>query len=312
MTSHSHNHTQDNEIFTIGRGIGPVGRWLRLLLGLYFLIFLILNPLYLNPVPPEAIAAFALSVVGYTLLIAAIYFAVFYLTGELVLSRANPWTGTLIFVGIPTALALLGFLPQPIAMAFGLYISGSLILIFFMRYGGCEVVALPSVLLNRRFTMYCPLNAVDAVERAVTPDESMVHHRVLAILSLAITIFVGGYFFLRELHVLGHGGMAINMDSRWSLLLLVPLARLMALGLLHCRSERSLRAPKVRKFGLGAVVLALAIVAFLFDSVSGYQLWTVAMALGGLVILVQSGALVLRHLRLRVPKQAPPTEAGEI
>ena len=58
---------------------------------------------------------------------------------------------------------MLGVLPPATQVAMGLYISASLMLTFFMRYGGCEVVVLPSVLLNRRYTMYCPYNAVDAV-----------------------------------------------------------------------------------------------------------------------------------------------------
>jgi hypothetical protein len=307
MTRPSHEHTHDGDnLFIIGRGIGPVGRWLRLLLGLYFLIFLVVNPLYLHPVPQEEIAAFALRVGGYTLLITAIYVAVFYLIGELVLSRMNPWTGTVIFLGIPMTLALLGFLPQTVEMAFWLYVSGSLVLIFFMRYGGCEAVALPSLLLKRRFTMYCPFNTVDAVERAVTPDESTAHHRLLAILSLAIVVFVGGYFFLVEWHVLGHDGIALDIDNRWSLLLLLPLVRLAALTLGHYRSERDLFAPNVRKFGLGAVVLALAIVAFLFDGVTGDHLWTGAMALGGLFVLFQIGTLLVRRLKPRTPTPSAP------
>ena len=300
MTCHSTTTRDGDNLFIIGRGIGPVGRWLRLLLGLYFLIFLVLDPLYLHPVPEE-IPAFVLIVGGYTLLITGIYFVVFYLIGERVLSRMNPWTGTVIFLGIPMTLGVLGFLPQPVQMAFWLYVSGSLVLIFFMRYGGCEAVALPSLLLKRRFTMYCPFNSVDAVERAVTPDESMTRHRLLAILSLAIVVFVGGYFFLVEWHVLGHDGIALDIDNRWSLLLLVPLAHSVTLTLDHYRSGRDLFAPNVRKFGLGAVVLALAIVAFLFDGMTHDHLWFGAMALGGLFVLFPIGTLLVRRLKLRMP-----------
>ena len=35
------------------------------------------------------------------------------------------------------------------------------------NYGGCEVLALPSLLFRRWYTVYCPLNAIDAAERAV-------------------------------------------------------------------------------------------------------------------------------------------------
>jgi hypothetical protein len=59
------------------------------------------------------------------------------------------------------------------------------------------------------------------------------------------------------------------------------------------------------------VVLALAIIAFLFDGVTGYQLWTGAMALGAIFVLFQSGAPLLRRLKPRTPHWTPSTGAGE-
>ena len=48
------------------------------------------------------------------------------------------------------------------------YIGISLILQWKIRYGGCEVVALPILLSKRRYTTYClPLVALDAVEKVV-------------------------------------------------------------------------------------------------------------------------------------------------
>jgi hypothetical protein len=286
--------------FIIGRGIGPVGRWSRLFLGLYFLTFLFLNPLYLHPVPNDEIVTFAVAVAGSFLLIVALYFAAFYLVGDMILSRTSPWVGTIVFLGLPSALGLLGLLPRPVQMAFGLYVGCSLILIFFMRYGGCEVVGLPSLLLKRRFTLYCPFNTIDALERAVTPDERMARLQVLTIVSQAIVIFVGGYFLLLKWHVLGHDGLVINVDKRWSLLLLVPLAQLTMSTFTHYKQDRDLFAPRVRKFGLGAVVLAVAMVAFLLDELSSQRVWAGAMAVAGLSLLVRSGALVLRRRRLRL------------
>jgi hypothetical protein len=102
------------------------------------------------------------------------------------------------------------------------------------------------------------------------------------------------------LGLLGHDGLVINVDKRWSLLLLVPLAQLTMSTVAHCRQAQDLFAPHVRKFGLGAVVLALAIVAFLLDGLSSQQVWAGAMVLGGLVALFRGGALVLRRRRLRL------------
>lgn len=305
MFRHQREPVEDEEkLFPIGLGIGPVGRWFRLFLGVYFLVFLVLNPLYLHPLPAHARATFALAVGGYFLLLAVIYFVVFLLLGGPVLSKLNPWAGTVVFIGIPTVLALLGVFPSPLQMAFGFYVGGSLILLFFMRYGGCELVALPSLVLRQRFTVYCPYNAIDAIERAVTPGKGWTRHRTITIISLGIVILIGGYFILVESNnLLGRYGVAFHIDNRWSLLLLVPSAQLVALALKHYRSEHTVFAPKVRQYGLGAIILALTIVAFLFQGVgvTGETLWIAAMGLGALSVVFQLGKRMAR--RFTLPRQ---------
>ncbi len=54
----------------------------------------------------------------------------------------------------------------------GLYIGVSLIFSFFIRYGGCEVMSIPGLIFGTRYTVYCPLNVVDAVENAVIDREA--------------------------------------------------------------------------------------------------------------------------------------------
>ena len=50
----------------------------------------------------------------------------------------------------------------------GVYIVLSFILQWRIKYGGCEVVALPIILFKKRYTTYCmPLVALDAVEKRV-------------------------------------------------------------------------------------------------------------------------------------------------
>lgn len=303
MTRHNLAQSEgEDDLFVIGQGIGPIGRWLRLFLGLYFLIFLVLNPLYLHPIPASALPGFALAVGGYLILVTAAYFIVFWLIRKPILSTLNPWAGTAIFLGIPTILALLGIFPPPLQMAFGFYVGCSLILIFIMRYGGCEVVALPSLVLKRRFTVYCPYNAIDAVERAMTPEEGSGGQRLLTIVSLAIVIFIGGYFIVvASNNLLGRYGIAVHIDNRWSLLLLVPCAQLGALALKHYGGAHSLLAPKVRKYALGAIILLLTIIAFLFQGagVTGDALWVGAMALGALFALFQIAMRLIRRFGAR-------------
>ncbi len=286
-----------NSHFQIGDGVGLVGRWFRLFIGAYFVVFLVLNPILLHPIPRADLLAFG-GKVGLSLAaIVAIYFVVFYAIGELVLSRMNPWTGTLVFLGTPTLLFVLGVLPPATQVAMGLYISASLMLTFFMRYGGCEVVALPSVLLKRRYTMYCPYNAVDAVERAVSLDVSADRERIAAIVSLAIVVFVGGYFFLVETEqLLGHYGVAFNVDKRWAFLLLIPIAQLLRRA---WKGYQSATDPSgmIGNYLLGAGVLVLALLVFVVDGLSDSAVWRAVMVLGGLVVvgeLLQRAASAFR------------------
>ena len=59
-------------------------------------------------------------------------------------------------------------LPSAFLVAMGGYIGLSFILQWRIKYGGCEVVALPIVLFRNRYTTYCiPLVALDAAEKVV-------------------------------------------------------------------------------------------------------------------------------------------------
>ena len=50
----------------------------------------------------------------------------------------------------------------------GVDIGASFILQWRIKYGGCEVVALPVVLFKKRYTTYCvPLVALDVVEKQI-------------------------------------------------------------------------------------------------------------------------------------------------
>jgi Family of unknown function (DUF6410) len=55
--------------------------------------------------------------------------------------------------------------PAPFRIALALYIIISLIFNFAMSYGGCEDMAIPSLIFGRRSVVYCPWNVVDAVDK---------------------------------------------------------------------------------------------------------------------------------------------------
>ena len=114
---------------------------------------------------------------AYVIGMGAAYVLVYWAFGERVFARANPWFNTAVFVGPALVVAwwepllgpLTGFsLPTALPLAASAYIGISFILQWKIRYGGCEVVALPIILSKRRYTTYCiPLVALDAVEKAV-------------------------------------------------------------------------------------------------------------------------------------------------
>lgn len=86
-----------------------------------------------------------------------------------------------------------------------------------IRYGGCEVVALPTLLTGRRYILYCPTKAVDAAKH---PLYSM-PLRFTGILAAGLTAIVGVYFlFVRDL--LATLEVPDPITPLWALVLLVP------------------------------------------------------------------------------------------
>jgi hypothetical protein len=143
--------------FRIGHDVGAFGRWTRLVLG----------------VGGTAWATNILLGAGLALESAAWIgaIAIAYLLGHRLvlplLDRASPWLGSIVFVGPAIIIPMLGSLPPGLRLGMVVYFSLSLILTAVTRYGGCEVMALPSLLFKRWYTVYCPVNVIDAVERRV-------------------------------------------------------------------------------------------------------------------------------------------------
>lgn len=298
-----------NPLFRIGNGVGPFGRWFRLFAGINAILFLSLNPILLDPMPASRLGPYFGEVGLWFLLLATAYLVGVWLFGQLGLSRLTPWAGTAIFLGIPSLFRMLGLLPLTFQIAFGFYVGASLIATFFMRYGGCEVVAFPSLLLGHRFTMYCPYNAVDAVERAVAVDRYSRRHRSLAVLSLAITSFIGGYFLLEEiLQFFGRYGLAFEIDDRLAWLLFLPAAHLFYMAASSYAREGSLLAAPVRKFGLGAAVLALVTVSLVVPGIEAFRLWLWVLAIGAAGAAAE---VVWRALRGRRAGERRLAESGE-
>lgn len=167
---------QQSTYGVLGLDVGWFGRWSRLAWGL-----LILVPTAFALLQDFTSSGISLAFVGLTLFwfifIVAAYSFVYWVLGERLFATVNPWINTAILVIPAFALAWWEFtlspltgirLPMGLQLAMGLYIGISFILQWRIKYGGCEVVAIPILLFKRRYTTYCiPLVAADAVEKAI-------------------------------------------------------------------------------------------------------------------------------------------------
>ena len=142
--------------FTVGREVGGCGRCTRFVLGLLGLASIGVSVARLGPS-----AALPGQLTISLLLTAALYLALFWLFGERI---PHPRLRTVIF-WLPAAFILLtgGW-----GLGVLLYWSVACLLAALSAYGGCEVVVLPSLVFRRHYTVYCPLNAIDLVERRYT------------------------------------------------------------------------------------------------------------------------------------------------
>ena len=271
--------------FTIGRDVGFIGRWFRLIIGAYFALLATVVPLLEAPISPVEALAFLGELGLYFAAILVVYLIAFFFLGERVLARANPWVGTIILLGPLVVITAFGLGPQPFRVALGLYYSVSSIFNFAMSYGGCEVIAIPSLIFGRRYTVYCPYNAVDAIESAMLFQST--GERVLAVVSIAIAVVVGGYFLLVEtFNMIRNLGIPIDLDNRWALLLVIPFGFLARNAWIAYRGSEGQMNAVGRRHALAALVLLVLIVMFVSGEDWGV-FWAGAMLLGGLVTLVQ-------------------------
>ena len=142
--------------FVIGCDVGVVGRWLRLLLGLVSASAIAWDLLVLGRSSVMQVVAVGL----FFTLALGVYTAAYRL-----LARTTTWIRTTLLIGPLVAVLALNLGPATFRQALVLYIAVSLIVTFYLRYGGCENVAIPTFILGNRYPVYCPVNVVDVVER---------------------------------------------------------------------------------------------------------------------------------------------------
>lgn len=161
--------------FTLGRSMGRVGRWARLVVGALAILYAIWKwRLFTTTHSFAFYRTTALSFVA----IFAVYLAIHYAFGERVLARINPWISTIVLTGPPMViLAIPGLGSDAFRLSLVLYIAASLIALFFIRYGGCEATALPTLIFRRRYTVYCGMNVFDVADKIVADCESTIQRQ---------------------------------------------------------------------------------------------------------------------------------------
>lgn len=245
----------NNENFVIGNDLGRYAAVYRIILAVYLIAIFILKPLVLDPQPLDEFWSLMGETAMWVVVIAAIYFAVFYILNGVILERMHPWARTALFLGTPTILGLLGYIPTPVSIGFGIYDALTLFLAVKMRYGGCEVIALPTYVLGRRYTAYCGLNLFDLMERALVNGRAVRQSPVLSIISITLVLFVVSYFSFVA-NVIKAVNLDFAIDQKWVYLLVIPILYLASITWQIYRSE-GLRHKYTRWFGFGVIILTL-------------------------------------------------------
>lgn len=180
--------------FTIGYDLGAVGTWVRILIGVVASAALVTIDLASDGVG----AGFLAGVLAYFLGILAIYTVVYVLLAPRILPKLNPWVSTVLFYGPVLVLPYVDALPGTFRVALSIYVTVSIVVVVFVRYGGCEVVGIPSLIVGRRYVVYCPWNAVDLVDKAIedSPWADRLQGRgvkTAAVVVAVVVIAAGGF-----------------------------------------------------------------------------------------------------------------------
>lgn len=165
----------------VGRDVGIVGRWFRLLMGLVITFFVLLD--FFGGTHTHSLTTNALVVLFFVGFVLA-YQAGYLLIADKVKDK-SPWIPTIIFVlpamyfstinafFVPYELSfgyLIGmpFINHPITIAMLLYIGVSFPVQFFTKYGGCEVIAIQNLVYKKNYSSYCvPLLPLDILEKTI-------------------------------------------------------------------------------------------------------------------------------------------------
>lgn len=123
-----------------------IGRALRFLLGTSLVVSLIPG----NP----GLVTQPLGVLGNFIGVAIFYTALTFLLGQRLLKRINPWLGAAI-MDLPLLLLVFPQVPNLLKFGMVLFFGLSLMVASLVKYGGCEVTVIGSLILGRRYNVAC-------------------------------------------------------------------------------------------------------------------------------------------------------------
>ncbi len=123
-----------------------IGRALRFLLGASLVVSLI-------PGNPGLITQ-PLGVLGNFIGVVIFYVALTFLLGPRLLTRINPWLGAAI-MDLPLLLLLFPQVPDLLKFGMALFFGLSLMVAGLVKYGGCEVTVIGSLMLRKRYNVAC-------------------------------------------------------------------------------------------------------------------------------------------------------------
>jgi hypothetical protein len=116
------------------------------------------------------------------------------------------------------------------AVGASLYIGVSLLVEALIGYGGCEIAGIPTLVLRRRYTLYCLFNSADLAERALR-DRSRWVAGVLGVVAFVLTIGVYEWVTLTISH-------RVVVLSSWLIYLMFLLAGFATNRALRARSAQ--------------------------------------------------------------------------
>jgi hypothetical protein len=125
-------------------------------------------------------AVFVVCVLGYTLVVS--------LLGERFFTRGDPWLLAVLLVA--PALVLFLF-PEQLSIGYDAFLGISMVVQATIAYGGCELIGIPTLMVRRRYTVYCAMNGGDVVEHWLLRQPATVRW-ILSVLAFAGVIVLMG------------------------------------------------------------------------------------------------------------------------